>query len=166
MAKKKTDKRDLQTVLETCNNPMAYRDEFETICGIIASHKNRVMRAVHNESLLMIWKVGAFVSDRLKRAVWGDGVVRMLADYIRTRNPKTKGWSYSTIYRMVRFYEMYSSDGFTQTVSRYCMQNYLAGTKQKKLPSQDDKIVSFEMTQIPNVLFATGWTNHQIIMNR
>lgn len=71
MAKKKTDKRDLQTVLETCNNPMAYRDEFETICGIIASYKKRAMRAVHNESLLMIWKVGAFVSDRLKRAVWG-----------------------------------------------------------------------------------------------
>lgn len=192
MAKKKTDKRDLQTVLETCNNPMAYRDEFETICGIIASHKNRAMRAVHNESLLMIWKVGAFVSDRLKRAVWGDGVVRMLADYIRTRNPKTKGWSYSTIYRMVRFYEMYSSDGFTQTVSRYGMQNYLSGTEQKKLPSKDaeivpielaqrekdkivsigltqkgkDKIMPFEMAQIPNVLFATGWSNHQLIMGR
>lgn len=147
MAKKKTDKRDLQTVLETCNNPMAYRDEFETICGIIASHKNRAMRAVHNESLLMIWKVGAFVSDRLKRAVWGDGVVRMLADYIRTRNPKTKGWSYSTIYRMVRFYEMYSSDGFTQTVSRYGMQNYLSGTEQKKLPSKDTEIVPIELAQ-------------------
>ena len=192
MAKKKTDKRDLQTVLETCNNPMAYRDEFETICGIIASYKKRAMRAVHNESLLMIWKVGAFVSDRLKRAVWGDGVVRMLADYIRTRNPKAKGWSYSTIYRMVRFYEMYSSDGFTQTVSRYGMQNYLSGTEQKKLPSKDseivpielaqrgkdkivsigltqkgkDKIMPFEMAQIPNVLFATGWSNHQLIMGR
>ena len=27
------------------------------------------------------------------------------------------------------------------------------------------EIVSFEMTQIPSVLFSTGWTNHQIIMN-
>ena len=27
-------------------------------------------------------------------------------------------------------------------------------------------IVPFEMAQIPNVLFATGWTNHQIILNR
>ena len=179
MAKKKTAKRDLQTVVETDNNPLTYRDEFETIYDIISAHKNRAMRAVHNESLLMIWKVGAFVSDRLKRAVWGDGVVRMLADYIRTRNPKAKGWSYSTIYRMVRFYEMYSSDGFTQTVNRYGMQNYLAGTTQKKLPSKDgkfvsfemtqfdnDEIVSFEMAQIPSVLFSTGWTNHQIIMNR
>ena len=103
---------------------------------------------------------------------------RMLADYIRTKSPKAKGWSYSTIYRMVRFYEMYSSNGFTQTVSRYGMQNYLAGTKPPKLPSKvgeivsfemtqidSGEIVSFEMTQIPSVLFSTGWTNHQIIMN-
>ena len=36
------------------------------------------------------------------------------------------------------------------------------------LPSQTDDsvIVPFEMAQIPNVLFATGWTNHQIVLNR
>ena len=164
--------------IDNCNL-LQHREEFETVYGIISAHKNRVMSAMHNESLNMLWEVGAYVSERLKKAAWGDGVVRMLADYIRTKSPKAKGWSYSTIYRMVRFYEMYSSDGFTQTVSRYGMQNYLSGTEQKKLPSKDGKIVSFEMaqidngeivsfemTQIPNVLFATGWTNHQIIMNR
>lgn len=192
MAKKKTDNGNMPTVVETGNNPLAYKKEFDTICGIIFAHKKRAMYAMHNESLRMLWEVGAYVSDRLKKADWGDGVVRMLADYIRTKSPKAKGWSYSTIYRMIRFYEIYSSDGFTQTVSRYGMQNYLAGTEQKKIPSKDgkivsiesaqigkDKIVSFEMTQIdnveivsfemaqiPSVLFSTGWTNHQIIMNR
>lgn len=179
MAKKKTDKGNLPTVVETGNNPLAYKEEFDTICGIISAHKKRAMYAVHNESLRMIWEVGAYVSDRLKKAAWGDGVVRMLADYIRTKSPKAKGWSYSTIYRMVRFYETYSSDGFTQIVSSYGMQNYLVGTEQKELPLKDDEFVSFEMTQIdngeivsfkmaqfPNVLFSTGWTNHQIIMNR
>jgi len=179
MAKKKIDKGNMPTVVGTGNNPLAYKDEFETICDIISAHKKRAMYAVHNESLNMLWEVGAYVSDRLKKAEWGDGVVRMLAEYIHTKSPKAKGWSYSTIYRMVRFYEMYSSDGFTQTVSRYGMQNYLTGTVQKKLLSNDGKFVSFEMaqidsgefvsfemTQIPSVLFSTGWTNHQIIMNR
>ena len=147
MTKKKTDKREPQTAVGTSNNSLAYKGDFETIFGIISSHKNRAMRTVHNESLLMIWEVGAFVSDRLKKAVWGDGVVRMLADYIRTRNPKAKGWSYSTIYRMVKFYEMYSSDGFTQTVSRYGMQNYLSETEQKKLPFKDGELVPIELAQ-------------------
>ena len=176
---KKTDKDSRPIVVEISNNPLAYKNEFDTVYNIISAHKKRAMNAIHNESLNMLWEVGAYVSDRLKKAAWGDGVVRMLAEYIHTRSPKAKGWSYSTIYRMVRFYDTYSSDGFTQTVSRYGMQNYLAGTKQKNLPSKDGKIVSFEMTQIdsgeivsfemtqiPNVLFATGWTNHQIIMNR
>lgn len=176
---KKTDKDSRPIVVEIGNNPLAYKNEFDTVYSIISAHKKRAMNAIHNESLNMLWEVGAYVSDRLKKAAWGDGVVRMLAEYIHTRSPKAKGWSYSTIYRMVRFYDTYSSDGFTQTVSRYGMQNYLAGTKQKNLPSKDGKIVSFEMTQIdsgeivsfemtqiPNVLFATGWTNHQIIMNR
>ncbi len=179
MAKTKIDKGSLPTVVETGNNPLAYKDEFDTICGIISAHKKRAMYAVHNESLNMLWEVGAYVSDRLKNAIWGDGVVRMLAEYIHTRSPKAKGWSYSTIYRMVRFYEMYSSDSFIQTVNHYGMQNYLSDSKANNLPSNGGSIVSIEstqipmneivsigLTQIPNVLFATGWSNHQLIMRQ
>lgn len=192
VTKEKKNGEDSPNAVETSNNPLIYKSEFETIYDIIANHKRRAMNVMHNESLLMLWEVGAFVSDRLKRAVWGDGVVRMLADYIRTRNPQAKGWSYRTIYKMVQFYETYSSVEFTQTVNRYGMQNYLAGTEQKKLSSKngeivpirltqrgEDKIVPielaqlndnvimpFEMAQIPNVLFATGWSNHQLIMGR
>ena len=192
VTKEKKNGEDSPNAVETSNNPLIYKSEFETIYDIIANHKRRAMNVMHNESLLMLWEVGAFVSDRLKRAVWGDGVVRMLADYIRTRNPKAKGWSYRTIYKMVQFYETYSSEEFTQTVNRYGMQNYPAETEQKKLSSKnsvivpirltqrgEDKIVPielaqlndsvimpFEMAQIPNVLFATGWSNHQLIMGR
>ena len=179
MAKKKTDNGTLPTVVETGNNPLAYKEEFDTICSIISAHKKRAMYAVHNESLNMIWEVGAYVSDRLKKAAWGDGVVRMLADYIRTKSPKAKGWSFRTIYKMVQFYELYSSEGFTQTVSRYGMQNYLTDTKRKELSFKESEfapiesaqidnniIVPIELAQIPSVLFATGWSNHQLIMNR
>ena len=80
---------------------LVHRGEFETVYGIISAHKKRAMNAVHNESLNMLWEVGAYVSDRLKKAAWGDGVVRMLAEYIHTKSPKAKGWSYRTIYKMV-----------------------------------------------------------------
>ena len=87
----------MPTVVETGNNPLAYKEEFETVYGIISAHKKRAMNAVHNESLNMLWEVGAYVSNRLKRSVWGDGVVRMLAEYIHTKSPKANGWSYRTI---------------------------------------------------------------------
>ena len=161
------------------DNILNHKEEFETVYGIISAHKKRAMNAMHNESLNMLWEVGAYVSDRLKKAAWGDGVVRMLAEYIHTRSPKAKGWSYSTIYRMVKFYDTYSSESFIQAVNHYGMQNYLLGSKSKDLPSSEESIVSIELTQIsmndfvsieltqiPNVLFATGWSNHQLIMRQ
>ena len=160
-------------------NLLQHREEFETVYGIISAHKKRAMSAMHNESLNMLWEVGAYISDRLKKAEWGDGVVRMLAEYIHTRSPKAKGWSYRTIYKMVQFYETYSSQGFNEIVRHYSMQQYLSKSDQRELSDEKKPIVPFEMAQIdgdvivpfekaqiPSVLFSTGWTNHQIIMNR
>ena len=72
----------------------------------------------------------------------------------------------STIYKMVQFYETYSSKGFNEIVLRYGMQHYLSKSNQRELPDEKNAFVPFEMAQIPSVLFSTGWTNHQIIMNR
>jgi len=132
------------------DNLLQHREEFETVYGIISAHKKRAMNAMHNESLNMLWEVGAYVSDRLKKAVWGDGVVRMLAEYIHTRSPKAKGWSYRTIYKMVQFYETYSSQGFNEIVHHYGMQHYLSNTDQREFPDEKKTIVPFEMAQIVN----------------
>ena len=168
---KNIDNKDIDNLLQ-------HRDEFETVYSIISTHKKRAMSAMHNESLNMLWEVGAYVSDRLKKAAWGDGVVRMLTEYIHTRSPKAKGWSYRTIYKMVQFYETYSSQGFNEIVHHYGMQHYLSQSDQRELPNEktaivpielaqigNDVIVPIEMAQIPNVLFATGWSNHQLIMS-
>lgn len=111
----------------------------------------------------------------IKTAAWGDGVVRMLSEYIRTCNPKTKGWSYRTIYKMVQLYETYSTSEFNQLVSHYGMQQYLQprqeNDSQQFVPIglaqiQEKEFMPIELAQIPTVLFATGWSNHQLIMSR
>ena len=174
------------------NSPLSYRNDFEAVYGIIATHRNRVVRGINNESMMMVWEVGGFVSHKLKSSDWGDGVVRMLADYIHTRNPKAKGWSYRTLYKMVQLYDSYSSAGFYEVVNRYGMQNYLSAYTDRVVNDEDaqivpielaqsrsDEIVPFKMAQMqpfeivpielaqfPSVLFATGWSNHQLIMSQ
>ncbi len=160
-------------------NLLVHREEFETVYSIITTHTNRVISTIHNESLKMLWDVGAYVSNRINNASWGDGIVRMLAEYIHTRNPQAKGWSYRTIYKMVQFYEAYSSDGFREIVNHYGMQNYLLDVGKKELTANENAIVPIQLAQIPNetivpiqsaqipsVLFATGWSNHQLIMSK
>ena len=54
------------------------------------------------------------ISKKLKASEWGSNVVRQLSEYIRTQDPTIKGWSYRIIYKMVQFYETYSSESFKE----------------------------------------------------
>jgi predicted nuclease of restriction endonuclease-like (RecB) superfamily len=148
------------------SNLLKYKEEFEIVYSIIATHRKRVVRVVNNESMSMVWEVGGYVSYKLKTSVWGDGVVRQLSDYIRTKDPTARGWSYRTLYKMVQLYDTYSAASFADLIAQTDMSKYGEFVPFETAQMKDDIIVPFEMAQIPNVLFATGWTNHQIILNR
>lgn len=151
---------------EGATSLMKYKEEFETICSIIATHRKRVIRVVNNESMSMVWEVGGYVSHKLKTSAWGDGVVRQLSDYIRTRYPAARGWSYRTLYKMVQLYDTYTTASFSALIEKTDMTKYGDIVPFETAQIDGKLIVPFEMAQIPNVLFATGWTNHQIILNR
>ena len=150
--------------------------DFQQVYGMILSHRKRAAAAVDNEMLLMIWEVGGYVSLKLKSSAWGDGVVKQLSDYIRTQDPTSRGWSYRTIYKMVQLYDSYSRSEFAQLVSRMNVSDFarpqLTATAQSEIVPIEmaqiaaSQIVPIQLAQIPNVLFATGWSNHQIIMSR
>lgn len=157
------------------NTNIQIRIDFNQIFGIINYHRQRVSKTVDDESLRMIWEVGAYVSNKLKTSEWGSYVVRQLSEYIRTQDPTIKGWSYRTIYKMVQFYETYSSESFKELIQ----STKLAQFTKMELPSAATGFVPFEMAQImptefvptelaqiPSVLFFTGWSNHQLILNR
>ena len=148
------------------SNLLKYKEEFETVYSIIATHRKRVVRVVNNESMSMVWEVGGYVSYKQKTSAWGEGVVRQLSDYIRMKDPTARGWSYRTLYKMVQLYDAYSAASFADLLAQTDMSKYGEIVPFETAQMEDGIIVPFEMAQIPNVLFATGWTNHQIILNR
>lgn len=149
--------------------------DFAQVLQIIEQRRSQAVQAVNQASLLTAWEVGAFVSNRIKNAQWGAKVVQQLAEYIHTQNPTLKGWSKVTIYRMVNFYETYTSAAFTGLIERLRLNKRLIPTISEQIDDSEivsaemtqltkGEIVSFEMTQIPPMLLKTGWTNHQIIL--
>ena len=152
-----------------------YKGDFEAIYGIIASHRDRVVQQINGESVMMVWEVGGFVSGKLKTSAWGSGVVRQLAEYIHTQDPTVRGWSYRTIYKMVQFYETYSSPAFIELIGKVKPQQIvpfeMAQIPDRQIvPIQSAQIqtkpfVPIRLAQIPTVLFSTGLSNHQLIMN-
>lgn len=165
---------DLQTY-----NPA---NDFAQVLQIIELRRTRAAQAINHESVLMAWEVGSFVSNRIKNAAWGSKVVQQLAEYIHTQNPTLKGWSRRTIYKMVQFYENYSSVQFVERASSLKLLS----------PKNDSEIVPTEsaqighniivspavaqlvtsqfmppvVAQIPKFLLRTTWMNHQIILNK
>ena len=99
---------------------MLSREISSTLGGrYLTKDKYRASVAVNNETLFTAWSVGKYVSDKLKNEEWGSKVVSQLSEYIRIKRPDIKGFSRSSIYNMVMFYEEYSSDAFQKAIDMY-----------------------------------------------
>lgn len=156
---------------------LSQEQQFDEVINIILQHQSRASRAVNEETLLMAWNVGGYVSHKLKSEEWGSKVVAQLSEYIRTKQPKLKGYSRSSVYNMVLFYEEYSSEKFLSTASHYLSKEF-AQTKTAQIDdntfAQDDQrtadlpvqIVQPRIGQFPKLLTLTTLTNHIEILCR
>lgn len=113
------------------NEIVKYEQQFEEIRGIITMHRERALREVNEESLLMSWTVGRIVSDKLKSNKWGSKVVTQLSEYLRTKDPTLKGYSRRNLYNMVMFYDEYSSEIFRDYLQSLPLSEFVqSGTAQ------------------------------------
>ena len=64
---------------------------------------------------------------------------------------------------MVQLYDTYTTASFSALIEETDMSKYGDIVPFETAQIDGKLIVPFEMAQIPNVLFATGWTNHQIV---
>lgn len=131
------------------------------------------------------WSVGAFVSARLKTAAWGSKTVEELSDYLKTRNPKRRGFGKRQIYNMVAFFDAYTSLDFQKISERLRLHEFVQlptaqienGTIVQLPIAQSGKgeIVQLPTAQLdhsddccadfPLFLSLTTFTNHIEILN-
>ena len=104
---------------------ISLEQQFGEVIDIILQHKSNASRVVNEELLLSAWHVGGYVSAKLKSEEWGSKVVTQLSEYIRSKRPDIKGYSRSSIYNMVMFYDEYSSDAFNITLKKYITTEFV-----------------------------------------
>ena len=154
------------------NIDISKEKQFAEVIGIIQQHKCRASVAVNNETLLTAWSVGKYVSDKLKSQEWGSKVVSNLSEYIRIKRPDIKGFSRSSIYNMVMFYDEYSSEAFIMTIAKYLNDEFVQSLtgqienqqtgQEKSVTVQTDssQFVQSVTGQMPKLLTLTNLTNH------
>ena len=139
---------------------------FEKIKGIIEFHRSRASSVVNEESLMMSWRVGKYISEKLDTNEWGSKIVTQLSEYLRTKDPDLKGYSRRNLYNMVNFYEGYSSAEFQDIRLRYGFNDIvqIETAQLSQTAAAMSAIVQFQTAQLPKVLTMTTFTNHITIL--
>lgn len=160
------------------NIAISIEQQFGEIVDIILQHKTNASRAVNEELLLTAWHVGGYVSAKLKSEEWGSKVVTQLSEYIRSQRPDIKGYSKRSIYNMVMFYDVYSSETFIATIRQYLNTEFVqpktaqieASDHKQKVPvivqPKTAQFVQPTVIQMPKILELTTLTNHIEILCR
>lgn len=73
----------------------AIEKSFAEVMEIIRTAKQAATKAVNTELVEMYWQIGAYISQKIAQAEWGDGVVPQLADYLARTQPSLRGLSSS-----------------------------------------------------------------------
>ena len=81
--------------------------DFAEVVQLIESARKQAYQAVNTTLIELYWQVGAYISNKIKAAEWGDAVVKELASHLALTQPNLKGFTQRNLFRMRQFYEAY-----------------------------------------------------------
>lgn len=160
--------------------------EFKQVAILIEEARDRAFQKVNEELVLLYFKVGNIVSEKVAAGTWGDNTVAELASYLQKNNSGFRGFTRRGLYRMKQFYEVYSSPDFVSPiaaqlkvyfdnierkgkVSAVPTQMKLSNSKPEKmsaLPTQIEKH-QIPLEQLVSLLLCKiTWTNHLEILSQ
>ena len=81
---------------------------FGDVIHLIQKARYSAYKAVNTELINLYWEIGKYITQRTQSEGWGKSTVSLLATYIQTQEPDSKGFSDKNLWRMKQFYETYS----------------------------------------------------------
>lgn len=82
---------------------------FEEVLGLIKQSRSEVTHKANEILIDLYWKIGEYISNKIRQDGWGQGTIAELSEYILAKEPGAKGFSASNLRRMRQFYETYKS---------------------------------------------------------
>jgi predicted nuclease of restriction endonuclease-like (RecB) superfamily len=83
---------------------------FADIVLLIEQARSRAYQSVNTELVGLYWRIGKYISRKLKSAEWGEGVVVELALHLARTLPGIRGFTRRNLFRMRQFYDTYAND--------------------------------------------------------
>jgi hypothetical protein len=99
---------------------------FAEVAAMIRAAKQKVIQTAHRQWGELYWQVGAYLSQKLAQAEWGDLVVQQLADYLARTQPGLRGFTRANLLRMRKFHGTYRRDEQVAPLVRQLLWIHLA----------------------------------------
>ena len=90
--------------------------QFAQVAALVRTTRERVYHEANSRLLDLYWRLGEYISRKIEAAVWGEGTVDALADYLGRAFPDMAGLERRNLYRMRQFYEAYRHDQIVSAV--------------------------------------------------
>ena len=91
---------------------------FAEIVQLINISRDQAYQTVNTLLIDLYWQIGEYISTKIKKAEWGDGVVPQLAAYIAKTHPGLRGFTRPNLFRMRQFFETYGDDKIVSPLVR------------------------------------------------
>lgn len=121
-----------------------FESGFAEIAQLINSARQTTLQTVNTQMIQLYWQVGAYISDKLEKAEWGEGVVAQLATYLARSQPGLRGFTSRNLFRMRQFYEAYRG-------------NEIVSALLTQIPWTHNLIILSQSKRVKNVSSICGW---------
>jgi predicted nuclease of restriction endonuclease-like (RecB) superfamily len=141
--------------------------EFKQVVLLIEEARNRAFHKVNEELVLLYFKVGNLVSEKVSAGAWGENTVEELASFIQDNCPGLKGFNRRGLYRMKQFYETYSSPEFVSILATHLQKaendvNKIVSPLETQMDFTDSDVFKFVSPLVTQI----SWTHHLLILSK
>ena len=110
--------RTTKTRVATGTTTTTLEHDFADVLGMIQAAREQTFAAVNAGLVDLYWRLGAYISQKLESAAWGEGVVEALARHIARSYPGMRGFTRANLFRMRQFHDAYRDNEKVATLLR------------------------------------------------
>lgn len=125
----------------------------------ILQSRYQAAKLVNKELLLLYFKIGKMIFEKVQKEKWGNSIIENLSKDIQTELPGLKGFSSKNLRNMRLFYEAYTKDEIWQLITAKLKKN------QDKQIGQSPT-AKLQTAFADEVFTALGFTHHILLLNK
>lgn len=147
----------------------SYGTVVRTISQDIRESRFVAARAANRVSLLLYYRTGRTLANRVKETEWGDAALESISAGIQRNFPGIRGFSVRNLYNMREFHDAYSSEQFLQSLTAESDRNaflQLATAEMSEVTGTAAVPKTPDYSNGLEVFLSLGFTHHILLIQK